>query len=170
MMGTRSLARVEPGATQFRATLLVVDDEPEICTAVYHLLHARYTVLIAHSVAQGMALMAQHEVALVLTNQAIPELARVNQPVTLKTKYPEAIRMLYAGYTDLESMVEAVHEGHFHRFISKPWQPEELITAVDDAAREYYRIIQNFEELAKCRQTVKTLQVEVQTLRARLEI
>jgi len=158
-----------PGMPDHKHGLLVVDDEPEVCNTVYHLLRRRYNVLRAHSALEGLELMANHEVELVLTDQRMPEVTGVEMLVKLKTKYPEAIRMLYTGYTDLESVVRAVNEGHIYRFISKPWRPEELISAVDDAAREFHRIFQTFEELAICRQTVKQLEQENLSLRARLE-
>ena len=154
---------------QHRHGLMVVDDEPEVCNTVYHLLRRRYNVFRAHSAAEGIELMSKHEVEIILTDQRMPDVTGVEMLAKMKSKYPQAIRMLYTGYTDLESLVSAVNQGHVYRLISKPWYPEELITAVDDAAVEYHRIFQTFEELANCRQALKQAQEENQMLRACLE-
>ncbi len=158
----------QPVTLEHKHGLLVVDDEPEVCNTIYHLLRRRFNVLRAHSALEGMYLMEHHEFEIVLTDQRMPGVTGVELLKKVKTKYPEAIRMLYTGYMDMESLVKAVNDGHIYRFISKPWQPEELISAVDDAAREFHRISQTYEELERTRETLQVLQQENQALSARL--
>jgi response regulator RpfG family c-di-GMP phosphodiesterase len=68
----------------------------------------------------------------------------------LKSQYPEAVRILFTGYADINSVIAAINQGHVYRYLSKPWQPEELEIALDDAAAEYARIVTHVEELKKC--------------------
>ena len=154
-----------PDISKTHLTLLVIDDEPEICQSVYHLLRQRYNVLTTHSASEGLALMTQYEVGIIFTDQLMPDLSSAELLSTLKTKHPDAIQVLYSGYTDLESIVEAVNLGHINRFISKPWLPEELMSAVDEAAQEYHRITQTYEELEGYRKAVQELQDENGLLR-----
>jgi response regulator RpfG family c-di-GMP phosphodiesterase len=158
-----------PPAVEHKHCLLVVDDEPEVCNAVFHLLRRRFHVLRAHSAAEAVELLATHEVEIILTDQRMPEVTGVQMLARVKARHPEAIRMLYTGYTDIDSVVDAVNQGHIYRFLSKPWEPEELEAAVDDAAAEYHRIIQSTEEVARCRETIAQLEAENQSLRERLE-
>ena len=122
--------------------LLVVDDEPEIGLAVANLLRYKFRVLRASSAAEAVGLMAQHEVHLVLTDQRMPDVTGVQMLQKIKSQHPEAIRMLFTGYSDIESVIAAINQGHVFRYLSKPWQPEELEEAVDEAAAEYERLVE----------------------------
>jgi response regulator RpfG family c-di-GMP phosphodiesterase len=149
--------------------LLVVDDEPEVCNSVYHLLRHKYHVLRAHGAAEAIELMAQHEVEIIMTDQRMPLVSGVEMLQKVKSRYPEAIRMLFTGYADINSVIAAINQGHVYRYLSKPWQPEELEAAVDDAAAEYRRLVEWTEELAHCRERIAQLEQENQQLRASLK-
>ena len=149
--------------------LLVVDDEPEVCDSVYHLLYRRYQVLRADGAAEAVELMAQHEVEIIMTDQRMPELTGVEVLQKIKSQYPEAIRMLFTGFADVNSVIAAINQGHVYRYLSKPWRPEELEAAVADAAAEYARIVQRSRELASCRERIAELERENRRLRASLE-
>lgn len=148
--------------------LLVVDDEPEVCNAVYHLLHRRYEVLRAHSASEAIGLLGQYEVEIILTDQRMPDVTGVEMLARIRTKYPEAIRLLFTGYCDYGAVVDAINQGHIYGFLSKPWQPDELEAAVDAAAVEFHRLSRSIAELASCRQRVAELEAEIRALRARL--
>ncbi|WP_152049607.1 response regulator [Tautonia marina] len=149
--------------------LLVVDDEPEVCNSVSHLLRHKYHVLRAHSAAEAIELMAQHEVEIIMTDQRMPEVSGVEMLQKVKSRYPEAIRMLFTGYADINSVIAAINQGHVYRYLSKPWQPEELEAAVDDAAAEYRRLVEWTEELVHCQERIADLEQENQQLRALLK-
>ncbi|MEO6808437.1 MAG: response regulator [Isosphaeraceae bacterium] len=151
--------------------LLVVDDEPEVCNSVYHLLHRTYEILRAHSAAEAVALMEQHDVQIIMTDQRMPDVTGVEMLTRLKPSYPEAVRILFTGFADINSVIAAINQGHVFRYLSKPWQPEELEAVVADALAEYNRIVQHTRELAECRQTNAQLKADlhaVQTELARL--
>jgi response regulator RpfG family c-di-GMP phosphodiesterase len=152
-------------STPDKPCLLVVDDEPEVCNSVSHLLHRNFRVLRAHSAAEAVALLAQHAVEIIMTDQRMPEITGVEMLQKIKSQYPEAIRILFTGYADLNSVIAAINQGHVYRYLSKPWQPEELEAVVADAAAEYSRIVQQAQELTKCRERIAHLERENQRLR-----
>jgi response regulator RpfG family c-di-GMP phosphodiesterase len=133
--------------------------------SVSHLLHRNYRVLRAHSAAEAVALLAQHAVEIIMTDQRMPEITGVEMLQKIKSQYPEAIRILFTGYADLNSVIAAINQGHVYRYLSKPWQPEELEAVVADAAAEYSRIVQQAQELTKCRERIAQLERENQRLR-----
>lgn len=151
--------------TPHKPSLLVVDDEPEICNSVSHLLHSRYRVLQAHNAAEANEWLTRDEVQIIMTDQRMPDVSGVEMLQKLKTRYPEAIRMLFTGYADIDSVIAAINQGHVYRYLSKPWQPEDLEAAVDDAAAEYARIVERTQELNRCRERVAELERENQRLR-----
>lgn len=141
--------------------LLIVDDEPNVCDSVHDLLRREFRVLKAHSAEEGYQIMQQEEVHIVMSDQRMPQISGVELLTKLKARYPQAIRMLFTGYSDLESVIAAINQGHVFQFIRKPWQPEELAAAVRQAAQEYDRL----EVAAKEREH---LIQEIESLKQRL--
>lgn len=126
--------------------LLIVDDEPNVCDSVHDLLRREFRVLKAHSAQEGYRLMQEEEVHIVMSDQRMPQITGVELLTGLKSRYPRAVRMLFTGFADLESVIAAINQGHVFQFIRKPWQPEELLEAVRQAAIEYDRLAQSASE------------------------
>jgi response regulator RpfG family c-di-GMP phosphodiesterase len=141
--------------------LLIVDDEPNVCDSVHDLLRREFRVLKAHSAEEGYKLMQQEEVHIVMSDQRMPQISGVELLAKVKSRYPGAIRMLFTGFADLESIIAAINQGHVYQFLKKPWQPEELETAVRQAAVEYERLSEAAAEREK-------LQVHIDDLRTRV--
>jgi response regulator RpfG family c-di-GMP phosphodiesterase len=114
--------------------LLVVDDEPDVCDSVYDLLRREFRVLRATSAQEGYRLMQEEEVHIIMTDQRMPQVTGVELLAKAKARSPQAVRMLFTGYADLESIIAAINQGHVYQFLKKPWQPEELQAAVRQAA------------------------------------
>ena len=114
--------------------LLIVDDEPDVCDSVHDLLRREFRVLKAHSGQEGFRLMQEEEVHIIMTDQRMPQVSGVELLTKVKARNPQAVRMLFTGYADLESIIAAINQGHVYQFLKKPWQPEELVEAVRQAA------------------------------------
>ena len=151
-------------STTKKPCLLVVDDEPEIGASVYALLRREYDVLRAQSAAEGQRLMQEHEVHIVMTDQRMPEVTGVELLASVRVRHPRAVRLLFTGYADHESLVAAINDGRVFRFLKKPWRPEELEAAVRAAAAEYHRIVAAAEELEHLRARVTSLEQKVTEL------
>src|SRR5258708_1012062 len=147
-------------------TLLVVDDEPDVCDSVHDLLRREFKVLKARSAAEGTRLMQEHEVHIVMTDQRMPQVTGVELLSSVRVGHPKAVRMLFTGYADLESIVAAINHGHIFQFLKKPWQPEELEDAVREAAEEYERLVEQAEEISRLQGKLKDLQDRVTVLEA----
>lgn len=145
-------------------TLLVVDDEPDVCDSIQDLFRRDFTVLKARSADEGYRLMQDHEVNIVLTDQRMPQISGVEMLARVRQGHPQAVRMLFTGYADLEAIIAAINQGHIYRFLRKPWQPEELQSAIRDAAREYERIIQMEDERANLKTELHSLRERVTAL------
>jgi len=145
-------------------TLLIVDDEPDVCDSVHDLLRREFRVLKAHSGQEGFRLMQEEEVHIIMTDQRMPQVSGVELLTRVKARNPQAVRMLFTGYADLESIIAAINQGHVYQFLKKPWQPEELIEAVRQAAVEYERIIAEVDESEKLRQEIAILRQRVDAL------
>ena len=148
--------------------LLVVDDEPDVCDSVHDLLRREFKVLKATSAQEALQVLQREEVHIIMTDQRMPRITGVEMLATAKTKHPRAVRMLFTGYTDLESVIAAINEGHVFQFLKKPWQPEELLGAVRQASAEYDRLIDESEETQRLREELKALRGRVEWLEAEM--
>jgi DNA-binding NtrC family response regulator len=153
-------------------TLLVVDDEMDVCDSVHDLLRREFTVLRARSAEEGMKLMREHVVHIIMTDQRMPKVTGVELLKSIRAGHPQAIRMLFTGYADLDSIIAAINQGHIFKFLKKPWQPDELEDAVREAAAEYDRLVEYADtmemlqrELRQLRERITALETEMDRLR-----
>jgi response regulator RpfG family c-di-GMP phosphodiesterase len=144
--------------------LLVVDDEPDVCDSIYDLLRRDFHVLKASSAADGYRLMQENEVHIIMTDQRMPQITGVELLAKVRARHPQAIRMLFTGYADVESIIAAINQGHIFQFLKKPWQPEELRASMLLAAAEYDRLFEQAEENTRLRQVMEDLRTRVTAL------
>jgi len=150
--------------TLAKHTLLVVDDEPDVCDSVHDLLRREFRVLRAASVAEGYKVLCENEVHIILTDQRMPQISGVELLTKARVKYPRAVRMLFSGFADLEAIIAAINQGHIFQFLRKPWQPDELVGAVREAAAEYDRLVAEADEKNRLRAEVQALSERLKSL------
>jgi response regulator RpfG family c-di-GMP phosphodiesterase len=148
--------------------LLVIDDEPDVCDSVHDLLRREFRVLKANGAQEGLRIMQEEEVHIIMTDQRMPAVTGVELLAKVKARKPHAIRMLFTGFADLESIVAAINQGHIFQFLKKPWRPEELQDAVRMAAREYDRLVADAEENDRLREEIIELRTRLIALERRL--
>lgn len=116
------------------ATLLFVDDEPGILSALRRLFRPHgYRILIAESGALGLAELEKTPVDLVISDMRMPEMDGASFLKEVRQRWPESIRILLTGYADVGSTVAAINEGEIYRYISKPWDDNEIVAIVREA-------------------------------------
>jgi diguanylate cyclase (GGDEF)-like protein len=119
-------------------TLLLVDDEPDILVALQRVLRLEgYNILSACSAAEGFDMMALHPVQVILCDQRMPVMSGAEFLDRVKVMYPDALRIILTGYTDLESIMDSINRGSIYRFYTKPWDSEVLRDSVREAFRHY---------------------------------
>jgi PAS domain S-box-containing protein/diguanylate cyclase (GGDEF)-like protein len=122
----------------YQRTLLYVDDEPNLLAAVRRAMrHSGYQVLVASSAADAFEILATTPVGVILCDQRMRGMSGTEFLSRVKQMYPEAVRMVLSGYTDLQSVTEAVNRGAIFKFLTKPWIEEEFTEAVRDAFAEF---------------------------------
>ena len=114
-------------------TLLLVDDEKAIIRALNRLFRKEgYNIMTAESGAEGLDKLHQSErpVSMIISDQRMPEMNGAQFLEKAKEIYPEAIRYLLTGYSDLDAVIHAINEGEIHRYLNKPWNDEDLVLQV----------------------------------------
>lgn len=131
-------------------TLLFVDDEPSILKAMQRLFRNQgYQTKTAGSGAEGLEVLRTSEVpiSLIISDQRMPEMNGAQFLERAKALAPEAMRFLLTGYSDLNTVIEAVNKGEIHRFLTKPWNDGELLMCARQAV-EHYGLVQENRRLA----------------------
>jgi diguanylate cyclase (GGDEF)-like protein len=130
-------------------TLLLVDDEEDIGAALTRLLRRDgYRILRANSGKEGLEVLAQHEVGVIISDQRMPEMSGVEFLTGVRELYPQTVRMVLSGYADLDSVMDAINRGAIYKFLTKPWDNEALRAEVLEAFR-HYELAREKEHLAK---------------------
>jgi response regulator RpfG family c-di-GMP phosphodiesterase len=108
-------------------TLLLVDDEENIVAALRRMLRVEsWLVLSASSAEQALQLLARHEVDVILSDQRMPGMTGVELLRRARQLYPDTVRLVLSGYTELQSITDAINEGAIYKFLAKPWNDEQL--------------------------------------------
>src|SRR5690348_13573576 len=114
-------------------TVLVVDDEPASLRAAYRSLSGEHRVLSAERASRALELMQAETVAVVVSDQRMPDMTGTELLAHCAQRYPDALRILLTGYTDLDTLQAAINAGHVFSYVAKPWEPRDLRLAVGHA-------------------------------------
>jgi len=118
--------------------VLLVDDEPSILSSLRRLLRREgYTIFTASGGAEGLEVLATHEVGVVISDARMPEMSGAEFLGRVREMHPDTVRIMLSGYTDLDAVTSAVNRGELFRFLGKPWDDAELLETLRDAFRHY---------------------------------
>lgn len=133
----RKLALAAAGEDAGR-TLLIVDDEVGICRALSRLLRRDgYNIVTASSAAEALEKLALQPVQVIISDQRMPGVSGTELLDKVKVLYPDTMRLILSGYTDLKVVTEAVNRGAVFKFLTKPWDDELLRGQIRDAFARY---------------------------------
>ncbi len=148
MADTASPAPPDP-AVPPPPTVLLVDDEPSVLSALRRLFRTQgYRIEQATGGADALALMRNTPVDLVVSDMRMPGMDGAAFLAQVRTLYPMAARILLTGYADITSTIAAINDGAIHRYISKPWDDNDLLLVVGDALQRRGLELENSRLLA----------------------
>ena len=148
-----------------RHTILVVDDEPEVVRSVGDLLRMDYRVLGASRASEGLELLGRENVHVVMSDQRMPEMTGVQFLNLVRDMHPDIVRLLFTGYADVRAVIDAINHGNVYRYVTKPWEPDELESVIRDAVQLYDLVDERNRLLGELR----TKNVELESTLAELE-
>jgi len=163
------MKRAGKNPSQKKSGLLVVDDQPEILNSMEQLLKSSYTVYRAADGETALELLKHHEVAVILADQRMPKMTGVEFLERSLDLQPDAVRILITAYADLQASIEAVNRGHIFYYVSKPWEPDELLLLVQRAQEQYFLVQDNRKLTRELQLANQTLKKENVQLRQHLE-
>lgn len=115
-------------------SLLLVDDEANILSSLKRLLRRDgYQIFTCESGAEGLRVLEQQKIDVIISDQRMPEMTGVEFLREAKRLYPDTVRIILSGYSEIRYITEAVNEGAIYKFLSKPWEDEILRQNIADA-------------------------------------
>lgn len=147
-------------------TLLLVDDEENILRSLGRLLRRDgYNILTANSGHEGMEVLKENDVSVIISDQRMPQMTGVEFLSKVKDVYPGTVRIVLSGYTDLKSVTDAINQGAIYRFLTKPWDDALLRANIEEAFQ--YHDLQ--DENIRLTRELKQANGELSTLNQELE-
>lgn len=138
--------------------VLYVDDEQHNLAAFKSNFRRDFIVYTAESADQGLEILKNEPISVLLSDQRMPKMTGVDFFEKVKEKYPNIVRILVTGYTDMEALVKAVNKAQIYKYINKPWDNEKL-----------KEIILKANELFELRSAEINKKEELETVNSQLE-
>lgn len=124
-------------ANNKKISILYVDDEEDNLLSFKATFRRNYEIFTAASSAQGLNVLNNHSVHVIIADQRMPQSTGVEFFDIVRTAYPDPIRILLTGFTDVEAIIDAINKGQIFRYIKKPWDKLELQTSIKNAFEVY---------------------------------
>jgi len=119
--------------------ILLVDDELHALRALERTLRQENNVFTATNGEDALSIMEKNEIALIMTDQRMPGMAGIELLAKVRQKYPDTVRIILTAYavTDKNLLVDAINVGYVYRYLTKPWEPEEIKAVVREGIKTY---------------------------------
>ncbi|HEY9747422.1 MAG TPA: response regulator [Allocoleopsis sp.] len=149
--------------------ILVVDDEPDNLDLLYRTFHREFKVLRAESAPVALDILASEgDIAVIISDQRMPLMSGTEFLSLTATQYPDIIRIILTGYTDVEDLVEAINSGKVFKYVTKPWDDEELKGVVRQAVDTHNVLKARTRELCRTLRQESLLNAVTNTIRSAL--
>ncbi len=142
--------------------ILYVDDEPDNLTVFKSNFRRFYKVHTATSAQEGLEILHQHDIHVIITDQRMPGTTGVEFLESIIPQYPDSIRMILTGFSDVEAIIQAINQGQVYRYITKPWDREELKMTIDKALESYHLRKENKNLIASLQEANQNLEKKVE--------
>ena len=120
------------------SNILIVDDDPDILNALKRTFaDDPYFVLSAENAAEGMAILGQQKIKVVLSDEMMPGMSGAEFLGQVSVRFPTVIRIILTGHASLDAAIKAINMGEIYRFFTKPWNELDLRFSVKAAIEKY---------------------------------
>jgi serine phosphatase RsbU (regulator of sigma subunit) len=141
--------------------ILYIDDEKDNLTVFYSTFRRIFEVHLASSGKEGLVLMKKHDMHLVIADQRMPEMTGIEFLEKIIPEYPDCVRMVLTGYSDVEAIIQAINKGRVYRYVTKPWQKDELKITIEQALETFQLKRQNRKLVTDLQEANQTLEKKV---------
>jgi signal transduction histidine kinase len=131
-----------------KPSILYLDDETNNLTAFAAAFRREFDITTTSSVDEAVEYLSRKKFAVILSDQKMPDISGVEFFESIRHDHPYSVRVLVTGYADMVSVIDAINKGHVYRYISKPWNIEELKLCINTCVEKHTREIELIEKSA----------------------
>jgi DNA-binding NtrC family response regulator len=128
--------------------ILYLDDEPSNLNVFKATFRREYEVFITDSATEAFEILKNNDIKIIISDQRMPKMNGCEFLKKAAKDYPDVLRMLLTGYSDINVVIEAVNEGKVFKVLNKPWDSEKLITAFEQGIH-MYDLSEKYKKLTK---------------------
>ncbi|NLT67153.1 MAG: sigma-54-dependent Fis family transcriptional regulator [Acidobacteria bacterium] len=155
--------------TRKKYSLLLVDDELANLQKLRRTFMEQYSVHSAQSAAEALEILGRVAVDAIITDQRMPDMTGLELLETLQKSHPNLVRIVLTGFAEVSDLIAAINTGKVHKYITKPWEPDDLRLVVHDALEKMELIIENERLAAELKLANERLRTENIILRQEVE-
>jgi DNA-binding NtrC family response regulator len=140
--------------------VLYVDDEINNLNSFKAAFRRDFNIYTASSAVEGRKILDVNEIGVIITDQRMPVTTGIEFLESILHTYPDTIRILLTGFSDINAVIDAINRGQVYRYLVKPWQNDELKIHIQNAIEIYELRKENKELMYK----LKIANMELETL------
>lgn len=125
--------------------ILYIDDEPHNLIAFRASFRREYQVFTAESAFEAKDILEEQDIHVILSDQRMPRMSGIEFFESILHVFPDPIRILITGYTDINAVIDAINRGQVYKYLTKPWSENDIRNFVDKAYEVYTLRKQNIE-------------------------
>jgi len=119
--------------------ILYLDDEENNLFSFRALFRRDFDIYTTTSAAEAIQILRENDIQVVLSDQKMAEISGVEFFELLRNEFPDPVRILVTGYADIEAVIDAINKGQVYRYITKPWNEQDLKFCIENAYEKYSR-------------------------------
>lgn len=140
--------------------VLYIDDEINNLNSFKAAFRRDFDIYVAQSAREGRKVLDANEIGVIITDQRMPGMTGIEFLESILTIYPDTIRILLTGFSDMNAVMDAINRGQVYKYLVKPWQNDELKLYIQNALEIYHLRKENKElanKLQHAMQQIETL-------------
>jgi response regulator RpfG family c-di-GMP phosphodiesterase len=126
--------------------VLYIDDEPHNLTSFKASFRRHFNIYTVEEAAEARKILEHKEVHVILSDQRMPKMTGIEFFESILDVFPEPIRILLTGYTDVNAVIDAINRGQVYKYLTKPWNEDDVRNSIEKA-HEVFRLRRENEEL-----------------------
>ena len=121
-----------------KINVLYVDDEVNNLTGFKATFRRDFKISTAESGEEALEILEKEKIHIIITDQRMPKMTGIELLEKVLVKYPDPIRILLTGYADIQAVIDAINKGQVYKYVTKPWDEQELRLTIKNAYEVYY--------------------------------
>ncbi len=134
--------------SNLQINVLYIDDEVHNLTSFRACFRRIFNIFTAESAEEGRKIISQQDIHVILSDQRMPKMTGIEFFESIKDEFPFPIRILITGYTDINAVIDAINRGQVYKYLTKPWNEEDVRIYIEKAY-EVYRLRKDNVKLTK---------------------